>query len=244
MNKAKPYHEIKFPVNTVQLLSLKEKFGRICNPDKNGLSGRYEVLSIYFDSPDLKFYRQKVEGEFNKLKVRLRFYRNDPRTEWKKARLELKTRAGNMVSKHRLESGLLKDCSADNWSKLDLRSVLLNELTDKDNFSEILTTHLKPLIAVFYQRTAYEAKEIFGCRLTFDERIIGFDPARIADFSRDDYGLESVKHPTTSIFEIKSYFEAPECILNQVERLGVARQSYSKYSALLSLSLEKTGMEG
>ena len=57
--------------------SIITRVAALMRPDFFNSSGPYIVRSLYFDSPNLQFYREKIEGDFVRKKVRLRSYGED-----------------------------------------------------------------------------------------------------------------------------------------------------------------------
>ncbi len=60
---------------------------------------KYLVRSLYFDTREYKTYIEKVNGDSNRIKFRIRTYDSQPR-ENADIRVELKVRIGNLMEKH------------------------------------------------------------------------------------------------------------------------------------------------
>ena len=52
-------HEVKYLINTNEAEILKRRLLSIMEPDKNGKEG-YFIRSLYFDTPDNKYYHEKM----------------------------------------------------------------------------------------------------------------------------------------------------------------------------------------
>ena len=205
-----------------QATALKGILKPLCVPDKNGVNGNYEILSLYFDTPDLQFYRDKVEGVFTREKIRLRFYRNNLRSEWHDPTLELKKKSGVFTSKQRK---IMQDFEITN---LPASNSLIREFNQKKRI-------LKPAALVFYRRQAYFVKGMEGLRVTFDSSFAAL-PASRFQFAQDFNFLETAQFQRLpQVFEIKSYTGVPESILQLPERVKAFQTSFSKYATAINL---------
>lgn len=233
MSRIKPFYEQKYPVSCRQRFELMKVLEPVLVADRHGQNGNYEIFSQYFDTPDLQFYQDKLNGEFIKTKVRLRFYRSDEQTGWHFPCMEIKRRRGNLVSKHRFQldlepaKGILADRTA-----CDVRELILTRCRDEEIRSFFAGKMLIPAVSVYYRRSAFQFRGIDGLRLTFDSGIAGLPAGRI--FGAGDAVKGShVQQRSADIFEIKSYARPPESILNRLVDLGVSQQSFSKYAYAL-----------
>jgi SPX domain protein involved in polyphosphate accumulation len=97
------------------------------------------VNSLYFDTHDLKLFRDSVDGSFNRYKIRRRWYGKDK----KNSQLEIKVKKGELGQKQ-----------VFNFNKLpkDIKS--------------ILNLH-QPVLTTAYQRQYYQHREL-PVRLTLD----------------------------------------------------------------------------
>ncbi len=216
MSRIKPYYELKFLTTLKQAIELERIIGRFCVPDQNGVDGFYDILSIYFDTPDLKFYHDKINGEFNKKKVRLRAYRAG-KGNWHSFALEQKRRSGNLVSKSR------KNLSLPN----------LKNFTENRDLNESLKQFaalLQPVTTVFYRRKAWISPENFGLRFTFDHEFASFSPQLLNNFADVDLPTLAILHNQPIIFEIKSYTGIPQSLWQSLRNLQIEQISYSKYA--------------
>lgn len=224
MTRIKSYHELKYLINFKQMLEIEARLQSFCAHDPNGEQGVYEVMSLYYDTPDLQFYRDKVEGEFSKKKIRLRVYRQKNST-WKNAALEIKRRDGHLVTKTRQK---LNHLSIESECK-DL-NVLLNQQNKL----------LKPAATVFYQRKAWLSPEIHGLRFTFDQNLAVLSPDVFSAGTSFAFALPAKMQKLPIVFEIKSYAGVPQAILQLLQKIAVPQISFSKYA----LALEKQRIKG
>ncbi|MGN0324790.1 MAG: polyphosphate polymerase domain-containing protein [Lachnospiraceae bacterium] len=71
-------HEIKHEISHLDLLILRQRLGAVMRPDSHAVNGQYVIRSLYFDNPDDKALREKLDGVNIREKYRLRLYNNDP----------------------------------------------------------------------------------------------------------------------------------------------------------------------
>ncbi|MBN2143891.1 MAG: polyphosphate polymerase domain-containing protein [Candidatus Aureabacteria bacterium] len=138
-----------------------------CLPDKKYPFGI--VSSIYYDTPWLSLYQEKINGDFIKKKVRLRWYdTHDPqKPEQVYAFLEIKSKMGSGRSKTRKPLQL---------NRLWLETVPL----DDPSLSELIYTHsgfedsipagLLPSLSLVYERHRFVCPSS-GARVCLDSQI-------------------------------------------------------------------------
>lgn len=105
------------------------------------------VNSIYFDTADKKMLSQSIEGDSVKLKIRFRWYGNEPKP--KAGVLELKMKEGALGVKLKKENVFFQSLETNSFKEL-------NHL-----FSGI--QHIKPVVFVSYLRSYYQSvcKQLF-----------------------------------------------------------------------------------
>src|SRR5688572_5539744 len=68
-------YEIKYVMPAVAVPRLRAELARRLDVDSHGAGGRgYGVWSLYYDTRDLRFYWEKVEGLRFRRKLRIRHY--------------------------------------------------------------------------------------------------------------------------------------------------------------------------
>lgn len=70
-------HEWKFQVDRWDLPTLRARLRAVAQPDLHGAEGRYQVRSLYFDTPGDTALREKLNGAARREKFRLRCYNGD-----------------------------------------------------------------------------------------------------------------------------------------------------------------------
>lgn len=71
-------HEVKHEVSRGDLLILRQRLRTVMKPDCHSVNGQYEIRSLYFDTPNDKALREKLDGVHIREKYRIRLYNNDP----------------------------------------------------------------------------------------------------------------------------------------------------------------------
>lgn len=188
----------------------------------------YTVRSIYYDTNNLKYYHEKIEGICNRKKVRIRVYNNQEESSF--AFLEIKRKYENSQVKDRAKllfnnlEKLLIEQDADKYvlDKLNFRSNALKFLYLINRFS------LKPKSLVVYEREPFFTMFDSTTRITIDHDLRKADHPQLNDIFRNDI-LTPVMHDHV-ILEIKFYKGYSEWIQKIVENFGLNRQAISKYT--------------
>ncbi len=179
-------YELKFFVTEAQIRAIRALVAPFMGPDPHagsGDHGGYTVRSIYFDTPDLRFYHEKEAGQAVRKKLRLRTYGDlpaDPRAPGGVAFFEIKRKRGFTILKERV--GLSFDCATglcaeDPAHRMDfpaLRSLELSRAaraTLERFFFLEQSLRLRPSVLVVYDREAYVGVENPRIRLTFDRDV-------------------------------------------------------------------------
>lgn len=228
MTRIRPFHELKFPVSAGQLVILQQMVQGLAVPDRNGCNGCYEVFSQYYDSHDFSFFRDKINGEYIKTKVRLRLYRDEMRRKWHSPGLEVKQRRGSLVTKFRLDLENSRSINFLSCSETELRNLIMANCHDACVRDAIAGIQLIPAVSLHYTRTAWQFCGIDGMRLTFDTRVNSL-PAGILPLNSLPE-LPVCRSSPGGIFEIKSYVLPPQAVIEKLIQLGIRQQSFSKYA--------------
>lgn len=71
-------HEVKHEISNHDMLILRQRLRAVMKPDCHAVNGQYEIRSLYFDTPNDKALREKLDGVITREKYRIRLYNNDP----------------------------------------------------------------------------------------------------------------------------------------------------------------------
>lgn len=158
-------HELKFFINEMQYYLLRNALDKVLWRDPNGdENNEYHIRSLYFDTVFDTALRDKLDGDQNRDKYRIRIYNFSDRV----IKLECKTKVGSLISKRSLTipRDLCEQLIASDPTGLEsTRSGLLGDV-----FREMTTQLLHPVVLVDYVREAYlhPAEEV---RITFDKQL-------------------------------------------------------------------------
>ena len=158
-------HELKFFINQAQYHLLSRALDRVLDRDPNGdENNEYHIRSLYFDTIYNTALYDKINGDQNRDKYRIRIYNLTDRV----IKLECKTKVGSLISKRSLSipRGLCEQLMAADPTGLEsTRSGLLSDV-----YREMTVNLLHPVVLVDYVREAYlhPAEEV---RITFDKQL-------------------------------------------------------------------------
>lgn len=223
--------EIKYVVETRQLPEIEAGLADFLEPDPNSHGGKgYYVHSIYFDSPDYRYYIDKVEGELIRIKPRIRCYRPALDVPPREVFLELKGRYDRVVAKRRtpIDLAMANYLLSTPAPVINGAAVNASALAE---FSYLCQRHcLSPSVTVFYHRTPFHGIFYPNMRMTFDRAIqcslLTQLDSPIADFG---YALP----PNKAIIELKYNEKISGLLLNRLRSLGLQQRTISKYGKSL-----------
>jgi hypothetical protein len=165
MNTLPLRHELKYFINEAQYQVLSGILDHVLHRDPNGDEyNEYHIRSLYFDTVFNDALYDKIDGNPNRDKYRIRIYNFSDRV----IKLECKTKVGSLISKRSISIPklLCEQLMAGDPTGLETtRSGLLNEV-----FREMTVNLLRPVVLVDYVREAYlhPAEEV---RITFDKQL-------------------------------------------------------------------------
>ncbi len=223
MQAGKFRHEWKHIVSFSELSALRPRLKAVMQPDRNtDENGRYFIRSLYFDNFQNKVLREKQDGQTQREKFRLRFYRQDPAF----IRLEKKEKVNGLCRK---QSAVItrEECEQllyghTDWMRQSGRP-LLTELYAKMRFQ-----CLRPRTIVDYIREAY----VFpagNVRVTLDSAI------RTGNYATEFFNFSLPTLPATppgyAILEVKYDEFLPRIIADIVQTGSRPTAAFSKYVA-------------
>ena len=89
-------HEWKHELNWCDLLTVRARMRAVAKSDPHAVDGKYFIRSLYFDNPDDKALREKIDGVNLREKFRIRYYNGDPSV----IHLEKKSKRGGLGTKY------------------------------------------------------------------------------------------------------------------------------------------------
>lgn len=220
-------YECKYLISPAQAARIRREIRPFVRPDPFAVShgGRYRITSAYLDTPSLRLHRETVEGQRDRIKLRVRGYGQDPDSP---LFLEIKRRIDTLVTKQR---AMLPRSAA-----LSLLAGLPGAGGRPRSTDPELETFLerarvlaaRPVLEVSYEREAWVGALDSTQRLTFDRRITVWPtrrpwPSMAAPGSR-------VLEPRLVVLELKFCDRFPAWMRGIVQRHDLVRLSFSKYS--------------
>lgn len=203
--------------------SLLKDLSYFTRPDDYSIvGGFYAVYSVYFDNFNLDSYCDKIEGQTNRFKIRLRFYASDIKHGQINAEIKYK------FSNHGLKKKVIIDYRL--FKKIMNRTPLSFEdfstIPELKTFIALQKTgNFQPFIRINYQRQALFSKTDKNIRLNFDQRI---DCCRLTNNCGDGHYIHAL--PTDKIIlEIKYPAYLPYWLIYILKKYSLHRSSISKY---------------
>ncbi len=219
--------ELKYLADQRLVMALRTELTGRLDHDVNSRAGSYTVWSTYYDTRDLRFFWEKIEGIRFRRKLRIRHYGSLSDLSGETAVwVEIKQRVNRVTQKRRAllpYAQALLLCAGQEPQGADRR----DETVIEEVRAMVAEFALQPTMAVGYVREPFEGRdEETGLRVTIDSRVRGRD--------RDlDLRLETenrlVVRPDFSIVEIKVNERAPYWLTDWVARHNLQLIRMSKY---------------
>lgn len=216
-------HEVKYLINTNEAEILKRRLLSIMEPDKNGKEG-YFIRSLYFDTPDNKYYHEKMDGVLYRRKYRIRMYNKSDSV----ISLEKKCKDDNLTYKKqaRITKETLKELLENKLSIDDCDNELLKEFVIAKKLYGLL-----PSVMVDYDRFAL-TYPISDVRITFDSNI------RSGVYNYDLFKYDTsygILDNNVIVLEVKYNEILPASIEAILRTSRIARSSFSKFARCRSI---------
>ncbi|MGE0491867.1 MAG: VTC domain-containing protein [Vulcanimicrobiota bacterium] len=221
-----PRFELKFLISHAQKERIRELVTEILKPDPYGHLGVYRVTSLYYDTPGLTAYWEKVDGVASRRKYRLRFY--GPLESADTFFMEIKGREDRVVLKQRsrLEPAAARRKLVELESLAGLTSQALDHLDTAEAVElEGYRQQLRPAATVTYLREAWIGILESRLRLTFDQFCQGGPPGSF-NF-REAAALHA---PSQSIMEVKFDHQIPRWLSDRITEVEARPVRFSKYA--------------
>ncbi|MEU6716557.1 polyphosphate polymerase domain-containing protein [Nonomuraea sp. NPDC046802] len=169
-------YEIKYLVDASETVALREEIEQRLDRDRHSGDAGYGIWSVYYDTRQLRFYWEKIEGLKFRRKLRVRHYGDrfgvDGATP---VFVEIKQRVNRVTQKRRVSlpyADALRLCDGRQLVEHDpSQRAFLEEVLDL-----VLRLDLRPVAMTGYQRHAYLGRDAdVGLRVTVDHRVRGRD---------------------------------------------------------------------
>ena len=219
--------ELKYVVSLLEAERFRSALQAYLLPDSNGHSGRYTLSSLYYDSPEMRCYRENGDGLKFRRKLRIRHYETGELfTDESPVFLEIKQRYDRVTQKRRAAlpyRDALRLCND--------RQIPDHEPGDRAIIEEVYAFlwqyNLRPASIVSYDRQAYIGTQYdTGLRVTFDTSLTF--QAHHLRLHEPHAGLPMLPANLT-VLEIKVNERIPSWLANQIAAHNLRRVALSKY---------------
>jgi SPX domain protein involved in polyphosphate accumulation len=222
--------EFKYVVDERQAEALIRDLEPYTTPDPHSPTERgYPVYSLYWDSPDLVFFWEKIDGQKFRRKLRFRLYEGSD-----DAFVEIKQRIDQTVQKRR--TLLSRADAAALFGRGAIDAEREHAVADPVLHEALILCRrhlLEPKLAVSYRRRAFFARYEHDLRITFDTRL-QYD-ARALDvrerFETGKYLLPADR----AVLEIKFNGNVPLWLSKLVGKHELMSRRFSKYARAADL---------
>ncbi|MGW6334277.1 VTC domain-containing protein [Nocardia rhamnosiphila] len=220
-------YEIKYFVDEMKVPELRRELAARMDSDPYSPQGGYPVTSLYYDTPDLRFYWEKIEGLKFRRKLRMRLYGEPAEcTDRTPVQIEIKQRVNRVTQKRRIA---LPYGTALRW--LNGREEIECAPGQRPFVNEVTTLignlDLRPIVTTGYLREAFVGREAdLGLRVTIDHRVHGRD--RDFHFASGAENRFTIP-PKLAIVELKANERVPYWATDLTARLNMSVIRVSKY---------------
>ena len=184
-------HEQKYVIPYEEMLNLRAKFEKLLTVDRN--PNGYMVRSLYFDSVDDQDYYDKLGGEANRKKIRIRIY--DTTSDFVKLEIKAKYDTNQLKESLIINKKIASELIKGNYGVL----LEFNSDTAKKIYAIMAKGYYRPKVIIEYDRIAYITTTT--TRITFD-----FNVRRSYDFNNffnDKINYLNVTDGKDIILEVK-----------------------------------------
>jgi len=229
-------YELKYLITWQQRDALIADLQQQMQPDSHGdATGNYTITSLYYDTATYDAYWEKIEGEKQRRKVRVRTYGEQTVQPHTLCYLEIKQRQDKTLTKKRVLLPYSDAVALDTLDSLAQRPDLSE--SDRATISEVSYLYhvraLQPACVVRYNRLALNGgTEYSDLRVTFDTELRGriHDLTLLSTGHADDiYFLP----PDICILEIKANHSVPYWLAQLANKHHCTMRRISKYCTAL-----------
>ncbi|WP_206320608.1 polyphosphate polymerase domain-containing protein [Streptomyces zingiberis] len=220
--------ELKYLVPVEEAADIRDELAGRMDHDPHSPAGGYGVWSLYYDTPGLRFYWEKIEGLKFRRKLRVRHYgAPETVTDDSPVCVEIKQRVNRVTQKRRVT---LPYATARRLC--DGREMIGHAAGESAFLQEVLELvvrlDLRPTAITGYQREALVGRGMdSGLRVTLDRRVRGRD----RDFHLGTPTPENrfTIPPHLAVMEVKVNERTPYWITDLAARRNLSLIRVSKY---------------
>ena len=220
MTQSQARHELKYLISPIDAAALRHRLRAALRPDAHAGPGGYRIRSLYFDNPDNKALREKLDGVSVREKFRIRYYNADPSF----IRLEKKCKAHGLCRKAATpvtRAGCERLLQGDTLWLRDAEDPLLMEL-----YCKMTSQGLRPKVIVDYDREAF----VFGpgnVRVTLDSHVR--TALQATALFRPDLSMAKAQAHAL-VLEVKYDAYLPDLVRDLIQTNTRQASAFSKYA--------------
>lgn len=220
-------YEIKYFLPETQIDQFRESVQQHMGQDAHLINGSKRVSSLYYDTDDLRFYWEKIEGLRFRRKLRIRAY-GEPESinEDSTVFVEIKQRVNRVTQKRRIalpyaKAKILCDERRDPQYP-GVKQAFINEVLALAELAD-----LQPTVITTYHREAFVGIDAdLGLRITMDHRVQGRNKdLNLATRSENKFIIP----PYLSIVEVKANERVPTWFTDLAAKMSLDVIRVSKY---------------
>lgn len=235
-------YELKYIIPVALRDKLIEDILKNAEPDPySGMDG-YPLVSLYYDSPGLDCFWNKIEGIKFRRKLRLRIYPANPIENTTKGMVEIKQRINRTVQKKRLKMPLDEAhilCTTGQMPP-DFEMDEMDEQVVGEVQFMVKSLHLEPTCITAYHRQAFMgSKYESGLRITFDTNVSYRCHELLVNENTPNY---LVLPREWTILEVKANEAIPDWVTSMLGRHNCELRRVSKYCAGIAADRQKDVM--
>ena len=209
--------ELKFTLSEGRVDLVRRRLDRICRRDSNFPEAI--VWTIYFDTPGLASLGEKINSDYLKRKIRVRWYSDVSGRATGPAFVEAKLRVGNRRSKVRAQLPVPAEEIA-RWNLEDPRLRTFPSLLKERGV--LADGRCQPLILLRYRRDRF-FEPASQSRVSLDSEIV---PAAVNHSVISVFDASAVG---VAVLEVKGAGDELPLALRSLLQLGLHKRSFSKF---------------
>lgn len=223
-------YEIKYRLNYFQYLTIRNAIRPYMQMDtysQRAPKNLYIVRSLYFDTHDYRAYEQKMNGDNERVKFRIRTYQRSMK-ETASVRVEMKLRQGGRCSKKSVFVSIDEYdyfMRTHHWCQSTSPVCMEFERA-------VLIRHIAPVVLVEYDREGYQPRLSGDLRVTFDHRL----RSTHANSLFPSHSFFQPHMPANVTMEIKFKDTLPRWINRLVRNHGLKVIANSKYTQSVQIA--------
>lgn len=188
----------------------------------------YPVHSLYLDSPAMRTYRETINGDRNRFKLRIRYYDNGSDSP---VFFEIKRRFDEVIAKKRskVKRSAVEDLIGGHFPTMEhLVHKTDEQLEALKHFCKLVNElNARPKVHVAYKREAYELDSSNAVRVTFD-RSVNTHYKKTLDLTTRQHTPYQV-FGNQVVLEIKFTNRYPDWIREMIQLYNLQRCGAAKY---------------